>query len=773
MKKKMVAGMLLFVMLFNLTACHSNKDINTSEKENTKSVENKKKTGKKFKEVDGKIEVYLPTRFTFSATEGEEGNEIVVHDETELTYDSNGLLIKEKIHDEENKTEYYQDDCVNSYRYNTDYQMVKAFIDEGDEKEYSYEYKKGKITGYSVKNVDSNEVEQHYILDKETGLLNEIKNDNGSKLSFTYQYDQDANVTKCNEEYYSEDSSYTGESNYLYEYNEDGNVVKETYIEYNGQTEVKKLTYDKDGYITSCEGLRVLDIADNTPTKFSYNQQHKPVTIISRSNQWNYHYKKGLISKISYGDGDYVFKYDENDNLVEMTDSADSNFKLAIEYEKYYVEKEYFDYYLSCYYYDYMGKAFECSMDFNINLYIMEINHDVLQEKIRAEFCKLPYIASEDYYVGNPFKADKLPEEVMEILQLPEWKQIYISYFQDYIDNGCADVYCGGYSFVDLDENGVPEIVVHTGTQAASLYWIKDGELCSSEELGRNNGWNEKTKEMLVICGNSMDWQGMIVYTFDIASGLKKIKSAGWGKNMEEYSCTIDDKECTKEEYDALEEAYAKDVTWLGGEDVNDIIDAIKKYETGKKSKQSTDDKAQKTDEEASAVSDTEWKDAYIDYLSAHADGVGGCALAYLNDDEIPELFIHREKSPSHGAGARILTVIDGSVQQVGKQEYGSYGCVQIYERTGIFNSFDSGMGECHNFFYKMKENGKVEQIAYLCEKMDTPETMKYYIEDAEVTKEEWDSKYAEVEPDTVEEKTVPSESLTAEEMQEEIRNMD
>ena len=114
-----------------------------------------------------------------------------------------------------------------------------------------------------------------------------------------------------------------------------------------------------------------------------------------------------MVSKITYDDGVYDIKYDENNNVIELTDSADSNFDLSIEYKPYYIDKTYFDYYLSCYYYGYIGTPFDDCMEYIMDCYITEINNDVLQGKLRSEICKLPYIAREDYFVGNPFQVDE------------------------------------------------------------------------------------------------------------------------------------------------------------------------------------------------------------------------------------------------------------------------------------------------------------------------------------------------------------------------------
>lgn len=167
------------------------------------------------------------------------------------------------------------------------------------------------------------------------------------------------------------------------------------------------------------------------------------------------------------------------------------------------------------------------------------------------------------------------------------------------------------------------------------------------------------------------------------------------------------------------------------------------------------------------------WKKAYIKYLSSHESEIGGCELAYLNDDEIPELFVHTEESPSHGSGAKIFTVEDGEVKQVGDREYGSSGCVGVFEKEGIILSEFCGMGEVDSCYYRLNEENSLEEIVHLLiTDADLPENSKYYIDNVEVTEKQWEKKCEEVEPDNVEKKWVVSEPLTANEMSEKIAGM-
>ena len=218
------------------------------------------------------------------------------------------------------------------------------------------------------------------------------------------EYDENGMITK-----YSSSNTYDQEDEdcITYQYDEKGNIIEKIVPDVNGRA-MKYMKYDEDGYIVSTEILCGLYVADYTLLLFTYNEQHKPKQIIDNGSYTaTYQYENNLISKVTVKDGpDFSIKYDENGNLVEMTNSLDKGFKMSIQYKPYYVDKEYFDYYLSCYYYRYLDTPLEQSLFYEIPLYITEINQDVLQGKLRSSFCDLPYIAPEDVYVGNPFKVD-------------------------------------------------------------------------------------------------------------------------------------------------------------------------------------------------------------------------------------------------------------------------------------------------------------------------------------------------------------------------------
>lgn len=322
------------------------------------------------------------------------------------------------------------------------------------------------------------------------------------------------------------------------------------------------------------------------------------------------------------------------------------------------------------------------------------------------------------------------------------------------------EIFCGGYEFVDVDENGVPEIVVFDATQCATLYWIENNKVRHEEGLGASVWWNPQTKEFISMSSNQ-GWQSMHIDKFDFDTKFETLKRASWNEDEKGDHYSIDDKKCTKKEFDALINSSTENCTeLLGANDIKEIVEAIKKYD-------------QTNSTVTAANASTQWKDAYVEYLSSHKNEIGGCELAYLNNDDISELFTHTEKSPSHAAGVPILTVMNGKVKQIGDHEYGSSGCVGVFERSGILLSEYCGMGEIDSTYYKINQSNELEKIAHLLvTDADLPEKSKYYINDDEVAKKQWENKCAEIEPDNIEKKWVVSEPLTVDKMKKKISNM-
>lgn len=161
-----------------------------------------------------------------------------------------------------------------------------------------------------------------------------------------------------------------------------------------------------------------------------------------------------------------------------------------------------------------------------------------------------------------------------------------------------------------------------------------------------------------------------------------------------------------------------------------------------------------------------DWQKAYVDFLSENQKDIGHVSIGYLNDDNVPELFVCDEKDPSHACGVSIYSYIDGSVDKItadGQFEFGSYGSLVYYERTGVFWSNDSGNGSVYDNVYKWDSgNEAAKTISLLNKDFDRPDQEKYYINDQEVSKEEYDKAFADVAPVGVDDTLAPEESTVS-----------
>lgn len=156
-----------------------------------------------------------------------------------------------------------------------------------------------------------------------------------------------------------------------------------------------------------------------------------------------------------------------------------------------------------------------------------------------------------------------------------------------------------------------------------------------------------------------------------------------------------------------------------------------------------TSDKADISDIDTTDMKD--WQQAYVDYLTENQENIGHASLGYVDDDDIPELFICEEESPSHGCGVKVLSYINGQVTQItastnDREKFGSNGVVSYYEKSGIIWSSYSGRGEVDNDYYQLNSDGKAELIlSCSITDVDMPEQTKYYVNDKECTSDEYE----------------------------------
>lgn len=157
-----------------------------------------------------------------------------------------------------------------------------------------------------------------------------------------------------------------------------------------------------------------------------------------------------------------------------------------------------------------------------------------------------------------------------------------------------------------------------------------------------------------------------------------------------------------------------------------------------------------------------EWRAAYIEVLEEEEFYYStdiefeeeysslGISLAYIDEDNIPELVIYRNNG-SHGDGCWIYTMVDGNAQKVTygdfeedncREIFGSGQAIQVVPKSSLFCDTYIGGGSWSDNYYKLKE-GKLELVVKLLGvDLDMEEwgtgTAKYYVNDKKVSKEKY-----------------------------------
>ncbi len=99
------------------------------------------------------------------------------------------------------------------------------------------------------------------------------------------------------------------------------------------------------------------------------------------------------------------------------------------------------------------------------------------------------------------------------------------------------------------------------------------------------------------------------------------------------------------------------------------------------------------------------WKQAYINTVKAASGTSVRFELGYVDNDNIPELFVSTDMS--HAAGVTVYTFVNGKVVKL--CDTGSYGAVQYIERKGYICGYTMGFGAIDTVVHKL-ENGKVTE---------------------------------------------------------------
>lgn len=106
--------------------------------------------------------------------------------------------------------------------------------------------------------------------------------------------------------------------------------------------------------------------------------------------------------------------------------------------------------------------------------------------------------------------------------------------------------------------------------------------------------------------------------------------------------------------------------------------------------------------EQSAEVTLADWKTAYLDFISTIKDEFPNYALVYIDNDNIPELYLN---GISEATGDMVCSYKNGTViyQQLGRTGGGSY-----IEKSGKFINQNGNMGNCYTDPFELIESGFV-----------------------------------------------------------------
>ena len=151
--------------------------------------------------------------------------------------------------------------------------------------------------------------------------------------------------------------------------------------------------------------------------------------------------------------------------------------------------------------------------------------------------------------------------------------------------------------------------------------------------------------------------------------------------------------------------------------------------------------------EEPVEISDDIWKNAYYQYLVKvdefgynffHNIEIDGFAVAYINDDDIPELITH---GISHAEGDKVLSYVNGKVVELSVGNYPTY-----IDRNNLLYSEIGGQGYFTVEVFSIIEGSwnRVFSGSYN-DWGNYPGELTYYIDDKNVSKELYESSLEKV----------------------------
>lgn len=136
----------------------------------------------------------------------------------------------------------------------------------------------------------------------------------------------------------------------------------------------------------------------------------------------------------------------------------------------------------------------------------------------------------------------------------------------------------------------------------------------------------------------------------------------------------------------------------------------------------------------------SEWQMAYLDYISTRKDNYAFYALVFIDDDNIPELYMCGR---DEATGDAVCTLRNGAIVEQGLNRVG--GGSYIKKRGQLANQ-NGSMGVLYTNVYKLNEDGFSQKFsAFSAEVIGTQENgdlkldYEYYVNDEKVGKADYD----------------------------------
>ena len=385
------------------------------------------RTGKSFNLVDGKVEVYLPTRVALKSTKL---NYIITaeYDEKYRICEYNGC---DNLYTESGDVRN-PEDFNKKYIYNLNGQLDRIYYSGGgnDKDDFSFTYAGNNIIDIKNNNdcgiVDADKLNVHTSYDLH-GFITEVKINPFSEIeTFDITYSNDGLISSI-----SEDGD--NQMDYEYAYDENGRFTE------------MSASGEEGGYYAHYHNM--VDREENHVVRFGKEFNYKYDEMTSYKQIYNFTYDEDNLTKLSVEDDDnynndisfecdkdgtissitrtnietkkkeqFFFSY-ENGQIKEIKTDDDS-FDLTIDYMVGYIDMDQWEEYYKNYYYSSRYEVLKNPIDKNINAhhnaapYIFEYTEGYWEQTIDYEsfyygygflynWAVLPHVIEGDFYKNN------------------------------------------------------------------------------------------------------------------------------------------------------------------------------------------------------------------------------------------------------------------------------------------------------------------------------------------------------------------------------------